>query len=167
MTADQKKGRLAMKKRVVKQNMKNDKVRMVRRTVGDHLEDNRNIYTLAQVQKLTEECTGFVVSQAVVSRELHKNFGMRYRKIREIAFQGNNERNLALRCMFAQEFLKVLAEGKRIINIDETWLNQLEFNRFKWCKKGEVNSMRIKGVSPRISMIVALATTGEVYCSLT
>jgi hypothetical protein len=92
---------------------------------------------------------------------------MRYRKIREVAFQGNRERNLALRCMFAKKFLQVLSEGKRIINVDETWLNQLQFNRFKWCSKGETNSMPTKGVTPRISMIVGLATTGEVYCSLT
>ena len=92
---------------------------------------------------------------------------MRFRKIREVAFQGNRERNLALRCMFAKKFLDVLSSGKRIINVDETWLNQLQFSRFKWCKKGEVNSMPIKGVTPRISMIVGLDTAGKVYCSLT
>ena len=92
---------------------------------------------------------------------------MRFRKVKPIAFQGNRERNLALRCVYAQRFMQVLQEGKRIINVDETWLNQMEFARFKWCRKGETNSLPMKQVNPRISMIVALATTGEIYCSLT
>ena len=43
----------------------------------------------------------------------------------------------------------------------------MEFARFKWCRRGETNSLPLKQVQPRISMIVALASTGEVYCSLT
>ena len=54
-----------------------------------------------------------------------------------------------------------------MINIDETWLNQMEFCRYKWCRKGEKNSLPVKQMQPRISMIVALASTGEVYCALT
>ena len=92
---------------------------------------------------------------------------MRYRKIRQITFQGNSERNLALRCLYAQRFLQVLKDGYRIINVDETWLNHLEFSRFKWCRKGEVNSLPVRGINPRISMIAGLATDGKVYCSLT
>ena len=116
---------------------------------------------------MTMDQKGVVVTRGAVVPLLRTTFNMRYRKIREIAFQGNYERNLALRCLYAQQFLRVLQDGYRVINVDETCLNQLGFCRAKWCQKGEVNSMPVRGMNPRISMIVGLASTGEVYCALT
>ena len=57
-------------------------------------------------------------------------------------------------------------QGKRIINIDESWLGMTDFRRMKWTVKGHPRSHIRSQVVPRISMIVGLDTTGAVYLSL-
>ena len=57
-------------------------------------------------------------------------------------------------------------QGKRIINIDESWLGMTDFRRMKWAVKGHPRSSIRLQVAPRISMIVGLDTTGAVYLSL-
>ena len=63
--------------------------------------------------------------------------------------------------------LPLLAQGKRIINIDETWLPHLDFRNHKWAKVGQSNSVACKSLNPKINMIVALDTLGLVYAALT
>ena len=63
--------------------------------------------------------------------------------------------------------LPVLLSGKRVINIDETWLPYLDFQNHKWAPKGELNSMACKDLIPKVNMIVAMDTVGHVYASLT
>ena len=72
-----------------------------------------------------------------------------------------------MRCLYGQTILNVLKDGYTVINIDQTWLSQADFRYFKWCAKGESNSLPVKGMSPRISMIAAISTTGKLYVSLT
>ena len=54
-----------------------------------------------------------------------------------------------------------------IINIDESWLDYSDYRRMKWRVKGTSNSVAKKQVAPRISMIMALDTLGNVYASFT
>jgi hypothetical protein len=68
--------------------------------------------------------------------------------------------------MFAKEMIKLLAEGKRVINIDESWLNDTNFARKKWKAHGTTNSVLGHQVNPRISMIGAVDTEGNAYISL-
>jgi hypothetical protein len=56
---------------------------------------------------------------------------MRYKKIKKIPFQGNSDRCLVLRQLYAKQLLGILNEGKRVINIDETWLPQTDFRNRK------------------------------------
>jgi hypothetical protein len=72
-----------------------------------------------------------------------------------------------LRCLYAKKLMNTLDQGVRVINIDETWLSSTDFRNRKWCVKGANNSIPAKSLSPRISMIVALSSLGEVYCALT
>ena len=60
-----------------------------------------------------------------------------------------------------------LNKGTRFINIDETTLDCTNFTDKKWCEQGTSNSLPNKGIKPRISMIVGLASDGEIYVSLT
>ena len=48
-----------------------------------------------------------------------------------------------------------------------SWLGMSDFRRMKWRPRGSTNSIARKLVVPRISMIVALDTDGEVFLSLT
>ena len=69
--------------------------------------------------------------------------------------------------MYAKKVFRLLEEGKRIINIDETWLPYLDFRNRKWRVHGDSNSITAKDLDPRINMIAALDTDGRVYMSLT
>ena len=63
--------------------------------------------------------------------------------------------------------LPLLKSGTRILNIDETWINETNFTRMMWCPAGTPATMTAKPISYRISMIAALDTEGCIYYSLT
>jgi len=63
--------------------------------------------------------------------------------------------------------MSFLQEGKRIINIDETWLNETSHIKRSWAKRDGVGNVRLKTVSPRLSLIAAMDTDGRVWFSLT
>ena len=69
--------------------------------------------------------------------------------------------------MFAKNLVSLISEGKRILNIDETLINNLFFPRRKWRQHGSVQSTANKIVNPRVSLIAALDTEGDVYLSVT
>ena len=50
-----------------------------------------------------------------------------FKMTRKVAPRANSERCLVLRQQYALSLLAVLGQGKRIINVDETWLNETNF----------------------------------------
>ena len=62
--------------------------------------------------------------------------------------------------------LAQLSSGVRVINLDQTWLNQLNFHRRKWRLHGQTHSETLSGVSPRVSMQLAICTSGRLYCAM-
>ncbi len=97
---------------------------------------------------------------------MKNDMGMRYRRIQVVALHTNSVKNRILRQQFAIQMVNLLNQGKRIINVDESWLNTCDFRRMKWRAHGDNNSLAKTQVSPRISMIVGIETTGAVYLSL-
>jgi chlorite dismutase len=69
--------------------------------------------------------------------------------------------------LYAKKMLALLEQGKRIINIDETWLPHLDFRNMKWRVPGEHNTVSTKVLSHRVNMIAAIDTDGRLYLSLT
>ena len=63
--------------------------------------------------------------------------------------------------------LELLEQGFTIINIDESWSNELDFARRKWHDRNESNSLPRKYVSPRLSLLAAIDTEGQVFMALT
>ena len=55
---------------------------------------------------------------------------------------------------------------RRIINIDESWVDSGDYRRRCWQRKGVSNSLPAKRVSPRITLILALDSEGKIYASL-
>ena len=53
-----------------------------------------------------------------------------------------------------------------VLNIDETWLGMSDFRRTKWALPNSTNSVAQLQIVPRISMIAALDTNGQVFFSL-
>ena len=63
------------------------------------------------------------------------------------------------------ELVRLIEQEKRIINVDETWINESNFVRKVWGRKDGRGNARLSSVTPRISMIAALDIDGKVwYC---
>ena len=92
---------------------------------------------------------------------------MSFRKIQRTPIQANLPRATVIRQKYAVVMLPLLAAGKRIINIDETWLPFLDYRNHRWEVKGKSNSFSCKDLVPRVNMIAALDTLGKVYVALT
>ena len=91
---------------------------------------------------------------------------MRFKKLMHISVHANSPKNLVLRQQYALKLIGLLRAGKRILNVDETWLGMCDFRRRKWRVHGSSNSHPVKLMVPRVSMIAGLDTRGAVYFSL-
>ena len=56
---------------------------------------------------------------------------------------------------------------KRIINVDETWINETNFIRKTWNKKNNSSALSAQTLTPRISLIAALDSDGQIWFTLT
>ena len=71
-----------------------------------------------------------------------------------------------LRQQYALVMLSYLDSRKRVINVDETWLNETGFIRRAWCRPRTQGTVATRPMQPRLSMITALDTDGRVFFSL-
>ena len=62
--------------------------------------------------------------------------------------------------------LELLAQKKRVVVIDETWLNESSYVRKTWAPRDGTGNIVLRTISPRISMIAALDTDGRAWFSL-
>ena len=130
-------------------------------------ESKKSISNADQVREQVLAGYQLSVRNALIAQVMKSKFAMKYQKTRPIPLQTNRERNLALRCLYGQKFLQTLEEGHRIINIDQSWLNQDDFRRNKWVTADQSQRLPMKEISPRISMIAAICSRGQCYLSLT
>ena len=91
---------------------------------------------------------------------------MSFRKATKTAPQTNSDRCLIQRQEYAKQMLKLLEAGKRIVNVDESWLNDSTYFYQLWAPKHQANSVAKKTVTPRISVIAAMDTDGRIWYSL-
>ena len=92
---------------------------------------------------------------------------MGYRKSSVVPIQSNLPRCLVLRQQFALRMLPLLESGRRIINVDENWLNGTRLIRRSWVPSDAPGTHTDKQVVPRISLMVALDTDGKIWFALT
>jgi len=93
--------------------------------------------------------------------------GLGYRMARKVPMQANTIRCLVLRQQYALVMLPLLEKGIRILNIDESWLNEASFTRMIWCPPSTPATVTARSISYRISLIAALDTEGCIYYALT
>ena len=97
---------------------------------------------------------------------MKKGLGLRYRKIRRQPIQTNSERCLVQRQQYALRMLDVLATGKRVLNVDESWLSDSEYSRRMWYPTSPEANFPDKPLSIRHSLVFALDTEGSMYFAL-
>ncbi len=98
---------------------------------------------------------------------LKDELGLGYRMAKKVPIQCNTERCLVLRQQYALAMLPLLIAGKRVLNVDESWLNESSFTRKMWCPGDAAATVTFRAVTPRLSLIAALDTDGRVYFALT
>ena len=77
-------------------------------------------------------CHQVKVTALDVRKVLNNSEGIRYRKVKWVPAKGNSPQSLVLRQKFAQYLLAQLHTGKRILNVDESWLGVSDFRRMAW-----------------------------------
>jgi len=87
-------------------------------------------------------------------------------KSKKLTPQANSDRSLVLRQQYALEMMNLLGAKKRVINIDETWINETSFIRRAWSERNGKGNTQLNSVSPRLSMIAAIDTEGRVWFTL-
>ena len=92
--------------------------------------------------------------------------GYRYLKVRKQPIHVNTERCLVLRQQYALKMISLLREGKRIINVDETWINETNFTRKAWCSTKSTATEPQKAVQPSLAMITSLDSDGRIHFAL-
>jgi hypothetical protein len=120
----------------------------------------------AFVQKELLKDKELLATEQEITKVMREDLGMRYKKLVPISIHGNSAKNLVLRQQFATHMIRLLQEGKRVLNLDESWVGMGDFRRRKWRALGTTNSVAQLPIVPRISMIMALDSHGEVYLSL-
>ena len=100
--------------------------------------------------------------QEVLKREMQ----MSYVKIKDQAVNINSTKNILLRQEWARQFLAPSLENKHWLNIDESWLNMMDFRRRAWTAKYTSSSLSKRIVNPRISLTLCISSKGRVYYSL-
>ena len=111
--------------------------------------------------------TGLEVNEATVRRVMRKDLRLGYRLAKQVPIQCNSERCLVLRQQYATKMLPLLEGKKRIINVDESWLNSTRFLRRLWAPANSATTFTDKQVAPRISLILAMDTEGRMWFALT
>ena len=56
-------------------------------------------------------------------------------KVKKLNPQANADSNLVLRFQYALKLIELLEKKKRIINIDETWINETSHIRRAWSSR--------------------------------
>ena len=71
-------------------------------------------------------------AKAAAYKILRQDLQLRYRRVTKAPIQANSERCLVLRQQYAVKMLPLLASGRRIINIDESWISETDYSRRMW-----------------------------------
>ena len=127
---------------------------------------NAIIDSIASMKKSLSEGMNIKAKDRPIRRIMKDDLKMRYRKIVTVSLKVNVPKNLILRQQFALKLIETMNSGKKIINVDETWLGLTDWRRMKWQAPGTTNSILRKMMLPSVTMITALDTNGEVYLSL-
>ena len=88
---------------------------------------------------------------------------MSYRMIKYQPTHLNSLRSKVLRSMYSQEILKALDADKRLINIDESWIDELTPKKKRYFLPGAPSTIATRKMGNHTSVIAAIDTNGNSY----
>ena len=154
-------------KRRVKELRKGHDLAAIVSTIKELVSERCSIWSTKQVRGLVKERTGLTVSTSKILHVLKRQLQLSYRKVKRVPFQGNSERNKVLRFLYARRMLEIYQSGKRIINVDESWIPSADFRHRRWKRRGMLNTVPDKLLSQKLNIITAMSSEGEVWIALT
>ena len=124
------------------------------------------IRTVKQVRDDYEAATMIEYKEHQVRKVMKEQLGLSYKSIVRLAPKTNSIENLICRQQSALVFLKLYKTKRRFIDIDETWLDSVRYQRRCWQPRGGAPGEKQLVISPRISLIAGIDSLGEVFVSL-
>jgi len=100
--------------------------------VNNKLNQRSPIESAREVTEALNGPRGGELKTHQVTHILRHDLGLRYKPLKYGAPEANTERCLVLRQQFAIRFLQLLKDGKRVYNIDESWVDRMNFTRGHW-----------------------------------
>ena len=116
----------------LKEKDEKEKKKAVKKVVEEMLANSVPIVKAEMVVEALLQKENLSLSVVQVRTIMKDDLGLGYRMSRKVPVQGNSERCLVLRQQYAMHMLPLLKEGKRILNLDESWLNESNFTRQIW-----------------------------------
>ena len=75
------------------------------------------------------------VSEKLVREVMRKDLRLSFVKTKKLNTQANSDKSLVLRQQYALKMMRLLSLKTRVINIDETWINETSFIRKTWSER--------------------------------
>ena len=113
-----------------------------------------------------EDAAGISMKQHQVLRVMKEQLDLSYKKIVRLASKANSVRCLIQRQQCAVEFLKLAKSKRRLINIDESWLDAVRYQRRCWQPRTGGPGEKQIGITPRLTLIAGIDNLGGVFFSL-
>jgi transposase-like protein len=156
------------KLRAVKEKEKRlaEEKRAIQSAIAGMQRSRKLISSAKVVQDEVQGSSSFEVSTKLVRQVLRQDCQLGFVRAKKFYPQANSARCRVLRQQYALEMFKLLEQGKRVVNIDETWLNETTYVRRAWAPKDGSSNVPLHTVTPRLSMIAALDTDGRVWFAL-
>ena len=101
-----------------------------------------------------------------IRRAMKGTLGLRYRRQALHTTQVNTVRCLVQRQRYAMAMLPILEERRRVINVDESWLNWTNQTTRAWQDRSQSQLGYRKQIHPRLSVLAAIDTDGGTWYSL-
>ena len=78
---------------------------------------------------------GFDVGRRQVIKVLKLELGLSFVKAKKLHPAANSAKVLIQRQQFAMELVRLIEQKQRIINVDETWINETSYVRKVWATR--------------------------------
>ena len=153
-------------KRKEKQDEKLQLKVLVAETAFKKLKQRDPILSSQSIANEINQLKGTTLKSYNVAKIMRNEMGWKYKKFKTDSIQANSERCLVERQQYAVHMFRLIQEGKVIYNIDESWIDQMNFTRQHW-RPVHFATEGMKQVSPRISLIACVGSDGSSYYSLT
>ena len=154
------------RRRKQREKLAEEEANLIAAAADDMLHAGAAITSCDQVRRQVAQEHQVKPSTADVNMVFKQSLGLSFRRVRKVPVQANLDRCLVLRQQYALAMLALLGSGKRVINVDETWLAESNYIRKAWCRRGTPGTVATSAVQPRLSMVTALDTDGRVYFAL-